>query len=267
MTNVGSCNNCLTPTRFKRTWSERAKVQPDSSASAPTVNYGTAVLTIDVAANPHKPALQSLNCLKLTTCRTESTKDYQALSSSSPEASNSSLTLDPASKVSQSIRSYRKDIGLTTSESYSYSRVLSPLNEEEILTSGNPHLIKPQLSTTTISRHEIEKDNTVSREMLRQSTTYMPNRSSDRQVSAAVSRDGLDPKRNNTMNKTVNDTHELRSINAPDRAACSFSNCKVINNFSLFIGLSTVNALSLKNLSEIPDDWCRCSPSSFLKSL
>ncbi|KAI0986463.1 hypothetical protein GJ496_001215 [Pomphorhynchus laevis] len=76
MTNVGSCNNCSTPTSFERTWSDRATVQPDSSASAPTVNYGTAVLTIDVAANPHKPALQSLNCLNLTTCRTESTKDY-----------------------------------------------------------------------------------------------------------------------------------------------------------------------------------------------
>ncbi|KAI0989079.1 hypothetical protein GJ496_004486 [Pomphorhynchus laevis] len=155
MTNVGSCNNCSTPTRFERTWSERATVQPDSSASAPTVNYGTAVLTIDVAANSHKPALQSLNCLNLTTCRTESTKDYQALSSSSPEASNLLLTLDPASKVSQSIRSYRKDVGLTTSESYSYSRILSPLNEEEILSSGNPHLIRPQHSTTTISGHDI----------------------------------------------------------------------------------------------------------------
>ncbi|KAI0984981.1 hypothetical protein GJ496_008338, partial [Pomphorhynchus laevis] len=193
MTNVGSCNNCSTPTRFERTWSERATVQPDSSASAPTVNYGTPVLTIDVAANSHKPALQSLNY-------------YQARSSSSPEASNSSLTLDSASKVSQSIRSYRKDIGLTTSESHSYSRILSPLNEEEILTSGNPHLIKPQ-QTTTIRGHEIAKNNTVSREMLRQSTAYMPNRISDQQVSAAVSRDGLKPKRNNTMNKTANDTH------------------------------------------------------------
>ncbi|KAI0982481.1 hypothetical protein GJ496_003948 [Pomphorhynchus laevis] len=82
MTNVWSCNNCSAPTRFERTWSERATVQPDSSASALTVNYGTAVLTIDVAANPNKPALQSLNCLNLTTCRTESTKDYQAFSSS-----------------------------------------------------------------------------------------------------------------------------------------------------------------------------------------
>ncbi|KAI0983795.1 hypothetical protein GJ496_002688 [Pomphorhynchus laevis] len=217
MTNVGSCNNCSTHIRFERTWSERATVQPDSSASVPTVNYGTVVLTIDVAANPHKPALQSLNCLNLTTCRTESTKDYQALSSSSPEASNSSLTLDPASKVSQSIRSYRKDVGLTTSESHSYSRILSPLHEEEILSSGNHHLIRPQHSTTTIRGHDIEKDNTFSMEMLRQSTTHMHNRSSDRQVSAAVSRDGLKPTGNNTMNKTVNDTHGLRSRNAPLR--------------------------------------------------
>ncbi|KAI0986550.1 hypothetical protein GJ496_006164 [Pomphorhynchus laevis] len=130
MTNVGSCNHCSTSTRSERTWSESATVQRESSASAPTVNN-------------------------------ESTKDYQALSSSSPEASNSSLTLDPASKVSQSIRSYRKDVGLTTSESHSYSRVLSPLNEEEILTSGNPHLIRPQLSTTTISGHEITKNKSV----------------------------------------------------------------------------------------------------------
>ncbi|KAI0985024.1 hypothetical protein GJ496_008862 [Pomphorhynchus laevis] len=100
MTNVGSCNNCSTPTRFERALNERATVQPDSSASAPTVNYDTAVLTIDVAVNPHKSALQQLNCLNLSTYRTESTKDYQALSSSSSEASNSSLTLDQASKVS-----------------------------------------------------------------------------------------------------------------------------------------------------------------------
>ncbi|KAI0984203.1 hypothetical protein GJ496_008819 [Pomphorhynchus laevis] len=204
MKNVGSCYNSSTPTRLKRTWSERTTVQPESSASAPTVNYSTAMLTIDVAANPHKPALQSLNCLNLTTSRTESTKDYQDLSSSSPEASNSSLTLDPASKVSQSIISYRKDVGLTTSESHSYSRILSPLNEEEILSSGNPYIIRPRHSTFTISGHEIAKDTTVSREMLRQSTTYMPNRSTDRQVSAAVSRDGLKPTGINTMNKTVN---------------------------------------------------------------
>ncbi|KAI0989831.1 hypothetical protein GJ496_004582 [Pomphorhynchus laevis] len=155
--------------------------------------------------------------LNLTACRTESTKDYQALSSSSPEASNSSLTLDPASKINQSIRNYRKDVGLTTSESHSYSRILSPLKEEEILSSGNPHLTRQQHSNITISGHDVAKDNTVSREMLRQSITYTPNRSSDRQVSAAESRDSLKPTGNNTMYKTVNDTHGLRSRNAPDR--------------------------------------------------